>query len=769
MHKAIRCMGKTGLYLLSAAVIVVLCIAVAGWLTLYQSLPEREGRVKAPGLTGKVVVTRDSAGVPEVIAPDSQSAWFAMGYLQGQERFFQMDLLRRSAAGELAALVGKSGLKLDRQRRIFQLREQAGHELTRLPPEQRQRLAVYSAGVNAGLRALKSRPFEYWILRTAPQPWRDEDSLLVIAAMYFDLQGNQPGREYARGWIASHNPQQSTFLLPTGSRWDTPLTGTVPAKATIPHSAPDWWGKRQPAEDKVVREEGMKGSNGWLIRRDGKAVLANDMHLGLTLPGIWYQAQITYPWQKTTLKQSGITLPGVPFLLSGSNGHIAWGFTNSYVDTFDWIAIDRRVKVVSQQATLSVNHGRPQAITIRSSEWGPVVSTPRGEMAMRWVMQLPDTLNLNLMALSETQYVASALAVGKQAGIPVQNLLVADSKGNIGWTLAGALPDRIQPGQQNSFPLSSSAENLWRALPLGPDLHPQRVNPPEGTIVTANNRLLYNAQGDRLGDGGADIGVRSYAIAQQLKQQQSADVRQMYHLQLDNRAWLAQVWRDWLLQSLGEHQPGEDAARSDMRRLLEEWNGNASADSVAYALISRWRDEVYSALFGKLDSQLVTQWPQASYRRANPRWDETLLTVMAAGSWVPDGASDWGDFTRQRLDSVWQSLGEGKMNWGDINRSNYQHPLAKSLPVVGQYLRSPAEPLSGDNNVIHVNRPAFGASERMVVSPGDEPHAILSLPVGQSGNPLSDWWLDRFSLWMQEKAQPLQPGQEAYRLTLEGK
>lgn len=264
------------------------------------------------------------------------------------------------------------------------------------------------------------------------------------------------------------------------------------------------------------------------------------------------------------------------------------------------------------------------------------------------------------------------------------------------------------------------------------------------------------------------MGVRSFAISQKLKSKISVNVQSMHELQLNNQALLLQSWRDWLLHSLGQRQEGETADRTRMRTLLASWDGNASAGSAAYALVARWRDGLYSTIFGELDSQLASQWPQAIYRRANPRWDETLFSLMNAGKWVPGGNSSWEDFTRHSLDIAWQATAAGHTTWGDVNRSDYEHPLAKSLPLVGRYLRSPVVPLSGDNNVIHVNRPSFGASERMVVSPGDEQQATLSLPSGQSGNPLSPWWLNNFSNWTQEDAQPMLPGEAKYQLILEG-
>ncbi|ATO33511.1 Penicillin acylase 2 [Dickeya dianthicola] len=756
---------------LALCAVLAVALAVAVWMLLRQSLPQLDGELNVAGLHTPVTVERDDAGVPIIRAGDRLSASFALGFVHAQDRFFQMDLLRRSASGELAALVGAAALPLDRQRRLFLLRRQVAGRWQQLPADQQQILRSYADGVNAGLQSLKTRPFEYWLLRVEPQAWLPEDTLLAIAAMYFDLQDNQFGREYARGWIAGHStPEQADFLLPDASVWDAPLVGQLPPGPALPATPPEWWGQQNSAAFAAAgAEEQAKGSNGWLVRTPERAILANDMHLGLLLPTVWYRAQLIYPTDDGTLRLTGLTLPGTPAIVSGSNEHIAWGFTNSYADTFDWVKLNSaegHPHLV--QEMLAVSHGEPQPLTVQTSDWGPIVETGQGRMAMHWVLQLPGSLDLSLMAMAETRTVPDALAAGQRAGLPVQNLLVADSHGHIGWTLAGPLPDRLMPGVQNGFPLTDVLQARWRDTALPPASHPQLIDPPQGVIVTANNRLLFDEQGEIVGDGGADPGVRASAIHQALGDVRQPDIAAMHRIQLDNRALLAASWRDRLLDCLNASASNVIADQTTINMLLLHWSEQAAADSTAYLLLSRWRETLYQRLFGALDQQLAQAWPEANYRAANPRWDMTVQQLMhdEARQWVPAPAKDWCQFSLQQLATVWRENGEGSRQWGDVNQSRIAHPLASSLLLLGRLLQVPAQPLSGDNHVPHVNRPTFGASERLVISPGDEANATLSLPGGQSGNPLSRWWLDGYRRWMSETLTPLLPGAGSSRLEL---
>ncbi|EOY4514625.1 penicillin acylase family protein [Vibrio vulnificus] len=750
-------------------IFVLIAVVGGGWSLLKLSSAKLDGNVQTATLAEDVTIYRDQNGVPDIQAADKESAMFALGFLHSQDRFFQMDLLRRSASGELAELIGKSGLKLDRQRRLWRLRKQAKQQLGSLDAGQRSILQSYVEGVNAGLNALRSRPFEYWLLGTQPEKWKAEDSLLVIAAMYFDLQGNQPGREYMRGWIKNNTTaEQMNFLLPTASDWDVPLKGAIPKLSAIPDSPPEWWAKSKPIQAADFIDENMKGSNAWLVQKDGQAYLANDMHLGLSLPAVWYKAQWRYPSGRTIPHQmTGITLPGIPAMISGSNGAVAWGFTNSYIDAFEWVRLpDPAGPITEYREILNVKGAKPEELVVRESRWGPVVSTDIGVMAMRWSIKLPGSLNIGLGELELADTVFEAVSLVQRAGIPVQNFLVADSAGNIAWTLAGVLLDRTMSGQSHSFPVTADQDRaVWNNLPLALDSYPIVINPNSGSIVSANNRLLFNRQGEVFGDGGADMGVRATAISTRLAQLSEVSAETLYQVQLDNTALLAQSWREMLLESLNGVET-IDSAR--MATILTEWDGMADKDSVAYAWLSVWRNQLYHTLFASLDDMLSQQWPDALYRRANPRWDSTVQRLMRENDWVPDGYDSWDALILELLIQSWQEVENGTITWGALNKSQLKHPLANAVPVLGKWLMAPEMPLSGDNNVIHVNRSRFGASERLVVSPGHEERAFLSIPSGQSGHPLSRWWLNEFERWDQGRPTALQPSSSEYQLVLQG-
>jgi penicillin amidase len=754
------------------------------------SLPTLDGTLKVSGLEGQVSIFRDSQGNPTVKAGSRIAAIYGMGFLHGQDRFFLMDLLRRISSGELSALVGSYTLDRDKANRLFLLREKAQTELKTLPKYQLQLLKAYTAGVNAGLHQLKHVPFEYTLLHTKPQPWRPEDTLLVVASLYFDSQDNEAPREYVRGWIKNHStPEQTKFLLPEASKWDVPLEGMVPSAPVIPEGAkPDWWGKSyDDLSDSQIAQTGQSstktsseskaeeapGSNGWIIQRQGKVVLSNDKHLSKMLPNLWYKMSLKYPSQDgQDWRISGDSLPGTPTIISGSNGYITWGMTNGYVDTFDWVKVTDPGK--TRVETIKVNQGKDVKLKVHVSDLGPVVQTKMGNMAMHWVISQPGAFNLNFMQIIQSHDIYQAMDVANRSGIPAQNLLVADTQGNIGWTLAGALPNRVVFGQDNTFPLDDSEESSWWPGVLPAMDYPRVINPESGVIVAANNRLLFTPEGDQLGDGGFDPSIRAYSIAKALSKADDVSVKSMYKLQFNNTAYLMQDWSKWLLSCLGEPKDDESARHKAIRAMLHQWDGTANKNSTAYALLASWRDQVYSRLFAGLDSNLQAQWSKATYNRANRRWDETVRALMNQGKWVPDGFKDWKTFSLKQLDEVWTDLDQGTLTWGDLNQSYIGHPLSTlflfeyDLPFLNDLLNAPSVPLSGDNNMIHVNRSDFGASDRQVISPGDDEHAILSMPTGSSGDPLSPWWFGGLKDWNNGVPHSLLPGKTAHQLILQG-
>jgi len=363
-----------GRRVLVGAVALPVLVAGGAWMTLRGSLPELDGQHRSPLLSAPVTVERDDNGVPTISGSNRLDVGYATGFVHGQERFFQMDLLRRSAAGELAELFGAKALPLDRAHRQHRFRARAEQVLQHLTPAERTMLERYAAGINDGLNALRARPFEYLLSQTTPRPWTPADSLLAMWAMYFDLQGNQEPRELSRGWLAAHlDPAQLAFLLPEATAWDTPLDASAVelAPSPIPPTAPAWWGRKEAAPARQVAGVAFTdavGSNNYAIAgtrtTHGGAIVSDDMHLGLQLPNTWYRLALRFPdAQGRPRRVVGVSLPGTPpAVIVGSNGHVAWAFTNSYADTLDLV---RLATGVSQPAGVRTWPGRRPSRTRR--------------------------------------------------------------------------------------------------------------------------------------------------------------------------------------------------------------------------------------------------------------------------------------------------------------------------------------------------------------------------------------------------------------------
>lgn len=746
------------------------------------SLPTTEGSVISPILSKPVSIEWDKLGIPTITGDNIEDVSYSLGYIHAQERFFQMDLLRRLAAGELAELLGdeKEVIETDIQNRRWLLRSRAINTLTSLPIEEKNILTKYTQGVNDGLKSKTIVSFEYIVLMTEATQWKEEDSLLVLYALSLELQQKQMGRVYARGWIDAHtNLAQKTFLLPDSSSWDTPLSGQVPPSPPIAETPPDWWGEGHENARTLPSQAPFYGSNSFAIdakhSKNGQAILANDMHLSLMLPNTWYRASLNYSSQdkKETFALSGLTLPGVPVIIIGCNEHISWGFTHSYADTLDWVKTPEPLSHWPVKTEcIKVKRGKDIKIDIHISPYGPVISTAQGNMAMRWAMQLPDAIDLHFLTINQALTASQAIDIATNSGMPALNMFVADKNGDIGWALVGTLPDRNIKGDVNTFPVDEN--NQWQDDALPAAQHPRILNPSSGILWNANNRQSFNSDYDNIGDGGADIGVRAWEIKQRLMEETKLNADDMRAIQLDNTANLFIAWRKVLVPLITDNFLINQPLRRQALDLIYQWEGSADISSVGYRILSVWRDMIYKNLFGKLDNQLEAQWPSANYLTANTRWDETVMALIHSAQytkWVPHGFTGWDDFIVSQLDTVLTALvaQEGQLfaaTWGKANKAAIMHPFAKNIPALRLFLAAPDDELSGDHNLPHVCRPDFGASCRLVAYPGDASKGTLTLPGGQSGHPTSPWFLAGHEYWVHGLSLPLEPGPAQKTLTI---
>jgi penicillin G amidase len=781
---------------IAALLLAVLVVALLGvYLTLRASLPQLDGTRQQDGLHGAVTVTRDARGVPTILATDRDDLAYATGFLHAQDRFFQMELLRRAAAGELSELFGKVALEHDRQVRLFRFRSVARQVLEQASPAQRAELEAYTRGVNAGLAALGSRPFEYWLLGQKPAPWRAEDSLLVEYAMWWDLQANGFRREILRQEINARLGGDEcgsfkcalSFLYPRGTSWDAPVlpdaTPLVPAPIPAP-AALNVRDKEVATARAAPREAPpLLGSNNWAVAGShtatGAALVANDMHLAERVPPVWYHARLRLNGTGATapLDLNGVTLPGTPFLVAGSNGHVAWGFTNSYGN---WLTVkpvhcasESALELTSVSEPIAVKGEPTVAFQVRSGADGVLLRTDAKEQTCwfgSWLAAQPQATNLNLAELEQVTSVAQALALAPGIGMPHQNLMVGDAAGHIGWTISGRVPEDTGASR-------ARGEGAWTTAAD----HPQVQDPPLGRLWSANARVASDARQQELIGGelaalGAeyDLGARAGQIRDDLLALTTpATPADMLRIQLDDRALFLTRWRTLLLGLMDADSVRGSPQRAAFRRLIETWDAHAGVDSVGYRLLRAFRERTQQAVWDMLLAGLDIAPDEEDYPPAQfegPLWE---LVTRQPLHLLAKNYPDWPQFLRAQADRAIADLSRncpelGRCTWGARNEVRVRHPLSRALPApLAAFLDMPTVELPGDHDMPRVqDGTQFGASERFAVSPGHEEQGYLHIPGGQSGHPLSPYYRAGFLAWARGEPLPFLPGPTEHTLTL---
>ena len=784
---------------LSLALFVLLLLAVAGtWLTLRASLPQLTGQLRMPALSAQVIVTRDALGVATIKGDSRRDVWFALGFVHAQERWFEMDLMRRLAAGELAELVGAAALPLDRPHRQFRMRARAEKILATAPPERLDELTAYRDGANAGLAALGSRPWEYWLLGSAPRPWSNADSILVTAAMFFDLNDSTDARELAFAKVkAVLGDNVYKFLAASGGPWDAPLLGPamkypeLPAESDIDLRKLDPKLLRMPPE--ATERATTPGSNSFAVSgaltATHAALVANDMHLNLRVPNIWYRARLIYPSPRHAgegVDLIGVTLPGAGALVAGSNRHVAWAFTNSYGDWTDWVRValdpddntryrtaDGSEALLQSEEVIKVHNAPEQKLSVRETRWGPIIGedTDGTPLALAWTALQSGGIDASLTGMDVVESADEAIELANRCGMPAQNFIVGDRAGNIGWTIAGRIPKRVggyDPLLPSDWSRPGTGWDGW----LAPSDYPRLPNPPGQRLWTANARTLdwQSNEYAAVGDGGYDLGARARQIRDDLKAKDHFVPDDMLAIQLDDRALLMGHWHDVLLETL--KRAGDRADLADLKKYTDDWNGHADPASVGYRLSRDFRREVIDTMLDGFAAAVRSKY--ADFKLPTLAQGEILVDAILTkrpDHLLPPGYSSWDDLLLKCAERVGQRLGKkpgglAARNWGEQNTTHIRHALSASLPGLGWLLDVPSEALPGDSNMPRVQAASFGASERFAVEPGHEEYGYFHMPGGQSDHPLSPFHGAGHADWSRGKAAPFLPGETKYTLVL---
>lgn len=763
--------------------LVLLVLLLGVWVAwrLRASLPRTDGTVVVAGLEGPVTVERDNQGLPTLVAGDFDDAIRAQGFVHAQDRFFQMDLTRRSAAGELAALFGARALEADRERRRGQRRRAAVKLLESSPDAVRRRVVRYSEGVNAGLAALGAPPPEYLLLRTTPAPWLPEDTFLTLLS-FFDTLSFNHWMEKPLGALAATLPEVwFDFLTPSTSRWDTPLIDSeVGGYEPAPIPGPEVLDLRgvEPVdvERDIVRPTGLAlGSNSWAVAgarsADGGAILASDPHLGLRVPNVWHRIELEVSGRRV----AGLGAPGLPGVILGSNGDLAWGATNSFADQTDLVVVEvdpedpSRYRTAAgwetfgvHDETLAVRGGRAETLPVHWTRWGPVEDEDwlGRPLAVRSTIHESGGLNLELFDLLAATTIEEAVAIIDRWRGPAQNWLLADAGGRIAWVVNGPIPRRV--GFDGKRPRSWAGGDVdWVGERPGPRL----VDPPAGLLVTANGRTVPHDV-EPLTHVWMHSG-RAHRIHARLEPDRRWSEAELRAIQLDVRS----AYHDFAVDRIAEAVPADDPDPT-LRRLRElalSWDGTAATESAGFVVVAEVTEALLDGVLEPLlapaaraDVEFELDWALA---------DEPVRRLLEErpDHLVPPPHGDWGELLRAVIESVAADLasrpGGIERTWGEARVVQIRHPLG-GLPLIGKRLDMAPTLLPGWAGTVRAQTRRYGASMRMVVSPGREERGLLHMPAGESGHFLSPHYRDQHAAWVQGLPTPFLAGPPVTTLTL---
>ncbi len=756
---------------------VFLVIAVAGlvfgYAYLQRSLPQLEGEIPTAGLQATVEVLRDKAGVPHIFARSERDAHFALGFVHAQDRLWQLEMNRRIAAGRLAEILGTDGLETDRFIRTLGVREAARANFARLDADTRAALEAYAGGVNAFLATRPVLAPEFLLLRIRPEPWSGVDSLSWLKMMAWDLGGNWRN-ELLRMRLARtlSNERIHELLAPYPGERAPALPDLNRLYEGLEREPPRLAGAQMRSHADLS-----SGSNSWAVSgartASGKPLLANDPHLGLTAPSVWYLAHLHAPG----LDVIGATLPGVPGVLVGRNAHIAWGFTNTGPDVQDlylerlgsagdYITPDGPRPFETRTETIRVKGAADETLHVRRSRHGPVISdvvpsalelTPRGHaMALAWTALAEDDRTMqSAIRLGRAQNWEEFEAALRDLHAPQQTVTYADRAGNIGFVAAGRVPVR-KPGNDLSGLAPApgwDARYDWAGyLPF--EALPRAFNPPGGAVVSANHKITPPAYPHHI-TFEWQAPFRASRIEELLSQAGQQTTESFARMQLDTVSLAMRA----LLPRLRTTTPRGDAAREALT-LLAAWDGTMAGDRPEPLIATAWWRELTRALYSdELGDAFRANWS------ARPLFVESVLA--RDGAWCDDIRSrrteSCNEVLSESLERALRDLevrfgGDPKSwRWADAHAAHHRHrPFSRHRLLAPWFdIRVPSP---GDAYTINAGRSDFndeaapyanrhGASYRAVYDLSDPDASLFIHSAGQSGNPLSAHYRSFSEAW----------------------
>jgi penicillin amidase len=771
----------------------LLTVAVLGacagvlWLrsAAIAALPVLDGDVHVAGLSAAVTVRRDAHGMPHLEAATQDDLFVAQGYVTAQDRLWQMDAYRRNANGELAEIMGPSLVEHDKAQRVLGFRNTARRIYANLPAGDRTRLDDYARGVNLFMEQHgDSLPAEFKLLHYQPQPWSGVDSVSVGLMMVQMLDTHWPTK-LSRERIAAKlgNPNLEADLYPVGSWRDRPPTGvdvdlTKPQAEPAPSKGDEDDDEDEPSTAKAGPVDALPaaidpqallamlglpscdgcaaGSNNWVVAgthtASGKPLLSNDMHLSLTVPNIWYMADLSAPG----FHAAGVTLPGMPFVIAGHNEHVAWGFTalmgdvqDLYVEKLDskgnyedldgsWkpLAVDHEV--------IKVRGGKDVVVDVESTAHGPLLNPilPKETRAIALKWTLYDS-TLNTVPLFEIDTAANwgdfSSALEKWSW-PTQNVVYADDEGHIAYHAVGKIP--LRPAGLEGVPIEDNAHE-WRDY-VSFEAMPSAVDPPSGLLATANARVSSERFPYPLTLEWVEP-YRAERIYKSLDERDGLTPKDMLAVQTDVYSEMDQEMGQRLAYAI-DHTDGVDDRLRRAADLMRSWDGRLTTDSAAASLVTQARKALWALI---LEPKLGKD--ASDYRWEESNFAEEEIVMHAKQAWLPQGYKNWDALLTA---AVRKGMEDGKAP-GDVAEWTYgswhvvdlEHPLAGILPLVSRIAGTGPHPQSGDTTTVKQVGRAFGPSQRFTMDWSNMDGSTENVVLGESGDPYSAYFRDQWSDW----------------------
>ncbi len=791
-------------------VILLFLLAAGGMIGWFYSvaraaLPQLDGTLAVRGLSAPVTVTRDAHGIPTIDAASLEDLFFAQGYVTAQDRLWQMDVIRRFAAGEMSELLGPELLKHDREQRILGLRAASKHAEQGLSSRDRGYFEAYARGVNAFIDSHHDMlPIEFRILRYAPRPWTVEDCMLMGARMVQDLNHGYFERALEKEKILAKLGPELTADLYVNSSWrDHPpsakprrldqqkpdddddngpddggaVADAVPGVSSFGHSSASTTTAFDQAST-IQDPELVPGSNNWAVSGEhtetGKPLLSNDMHLGHQMPNLWYAVHL----RSGSFDVTGVVVPGMPFVIVGHNQRIAWGVTNVgptvedvYVEEFNgagqcrtpdgWRAPERRTEVIHVK-------GKPDVtVDVVVTRHGPIISDllPREtrKLALRWTLY--DSLADPFFDVDAAQNWTEFLKALAPWDAPSQNAMYADVDGHIGYQATGHIP--IRTAGDGSLPVSG-ADNTHEWTGYVPfDKLPRVYDPPSGILATANGRITPNGYPYNLSTewGSPWRTERIYRVLDSGKKFAPPD---MLALETDVYSAFDRLCAEHFVYAL-DHAKNVSPRAAQARELLRDWDGRLTVESAAATIENRSRYELtrlllepklgtdsHSAKEGASEEEELT-WKQYRWFMSSI-WLENILQKQPK-RWLP---ANYASYDSVLAAAVEAAVSEpeapkelGQWRWGKYSPIDIEHPILGRLPIIGKWSGPGLLEQSGGGYTVKQVGRTFGPSERYTANLADLDQSTLNLVTGEGGNFLSPYYMDQWKAWYEGFTFPL--------------